>query len=160
MKTFFKRMVAAGEADRTATPGAILVVLIASAAAAFGLGATSFAELAGITIGAFLSWMAWIALTLVIGRRMMPEPQSHTNAVEILRTTGFSASPGVLRIFAAIPGLGFPVFLGISLWMSLTFVLAIRAALDYSTFTRAASLCVLSWIVHGLLFFAFVRIVI
>ena len=49
MKTFFKRMIGAArfdahtyeqiEADKTSTPGAVAVVLIASVAAAVGLGA-------------------------------------------------------------------------------------------------------------------------
>jgi hypothetical protein len=117
-------------------------------------------DIGGMTIAAFLSWTVWIALTLMIGKWFMPDPATHTNIGEILRTTGFSASPGVFRIFAGIPGIGFPIFLGVTIWMLFTFVVAIRQALDYATFSRALAVCLLGWIIHGLLFFAFVWIAI
>ena len=166
MKTLLKRMMGAArldantyeevEADSTSTASAILVVLIASVAAAVGTGSTSLAGIAGMTLAALLSWMVWIGLTLVIGKWIMPEPGTQTNIGEILRTTGFSASPGVFRIFGVIPGIGLPIFLGVTAWMLLTFVVAIRQALDYASFTRALAVCVLGWVIHGLLFFGFV----
>jgi hypothetical protein len=100
--------------------------------------------------------MVWIALTLVIGKWIMPGPETQTNAGEILRTTGFSASPGVFRIFGVIPGIGLPIFLGVTAWMLLTFVVAIRQALDYASFKQALAVCVLGWVLHGLVFFGFV----
>ena len=166
MNIFLKRMMGAArldantyeevEADSTSTASAILVVLIASVAAAVGTGSANLAGIAGLTLAALLSWMVWIALTLVIGKWIMPGPETQTNIGEILRTTGFSASPGVFRIFGAIPGIGLPIFLGVTAWMLLTFVVAIRQALDYSSFTRALAVCVLGWVIHGLLFFGFV----
>jgi hypothetical protein len=87
----------------------------------------------------------------------LPEPSTHADVGEVLRTTGFSASPGVLRIFAAIPGLGIPIFIGVTIWMLCTFVVAVRQALDYGSTGRALAVCVLGWLLHGLLFFAFVR---
>jgi hypothetical protein len=56
-------------------------------------------------------------LTLVIGKWVMPTPGTHTDIGEILRTTGFSASPDVFRIFAGIPGIGLPIFFGATIWM-------------------------------------------
>jgi hypothetical protein len=144
------------EADTAGTGSAILVVFIASIAAAVGLGSSDLANIGGMTVAAFLSWTVWIVLTLVIGKWIMPDSGTRTNIGEILRTTGFSASPGVLRIFAGIPGIGFPIFLGVTIWMLFTFVVAIRQALDYSTFDRALAVCLLGWVIHGLLFFGFV----
>jgi hypothetical protein len=170
MKTFLKRMIGAArfdgttyeqvEADSSSTITAILVVLIASIAAALGLGSPDLASVFGVTLAGFLSWMVWIALTLVIGKWSLPEARTETNIGEIVRTTGFSAAPGVFRIFALIPGIGIPVFLGVTIWMLLTFVVAIRHALDYTSFSRALAVCVLGWIIHGLLFFAFVAVAI
>ena len=166
MNIFLKRMIGAArldantyeevEADSTSTASAILVVLIASVAAAVGTGSANLAGIAGLTLAALLSWMVWIALTLVIGKWIMPGPETQTNIGEILRTTGFSASPGVFRIFGVIPGIGLPIFLGVTAWMLLTFVVAIRQALDYASFKHALAVCVLGWVIHGLLFFGFV----
>jgi hypothetical protein len=71
---------------------------------------------------------------------------------EVLRTTGFSASPGVLRILGAIPGVGLRIFIIVTAWMLLTFVVAIRQAFDYESTRRELAECILGWIVHGLLF--------
>jgi len=166
MNIFLKRMMGAArldantyeevEADSSSTVSAILVVLIASVAAAVGTGSANLAGIAGLTLAALLSWMVWIGLTLVIGKWIMPGPETQTNIGEILRTTGFSASPGVFRIFGVIPGIGLPIFLGVTAWMLLTFVVAIRQALDYASLKRALAVCVLGWVIHGLLFFGFV----
>ena len=166
MNILLKRMIGAArldantyeqvEADSSSTPSALLVVLIASVAAAVGTGSSSLAGIAGATFAALLSWMVWIGLTLVIGKWTMPDPATQTNIGEILRTTGFSSSPGVFRILGVIPGIGLPIFLGVTAWMLLTFVVAIRQALDYASFKHALAVCVLGWVIHGLLFFGFV----
>jgi hypothetical protein len=148
------------EADRSSTGAAIFVVVIASIAGALGTGTRDLAGITSVTIAAMVTWGVWIALTLVIGKRLMPRAETHTDMGEVLRTTGFSAAPGVLRVFAAIPGLGMPVFLGITVWMLLTFVVAIRQALDFASFNRALAVCLLGWIIHGMLFFAFVAVAI
>jgi hypothetical protein len=90
----------------------------------------------------------------------LPDLATHTDIGEIIRTTGFSASPGVFRILAGIPGIGLPIFLGVTIWMLFTFVVAIRQALDYASFNRALAVCFLGWLIHGLLFFAFVMVAI
>jgi hypothetical protein len=100
--------------------------------------------------------MIWIGLTLVIGKWVMPGPETQTGFGEILRTTGFSATPGMLRALAAVPLFGFPLFFGVTIWMLFSFVAAIRQALDYASFHRALAVCVLGWIIHGVLFFSFV----
>jgi hypothetical protein len=40
--------------------------------------------------------------------------------------------------------------------MLLTFVVAVRQALDYKSTGRAVAVCLLGWIVHGIVFFWFV----
>ena len=169
MNTLLRRMIGAArldgktyeevEADSSSTVGAILVVLIASVAAAVGTGSTSFADIAGVTLAALLSWMVWIGLTLTIGKWILPAPETQTNIGEVLRTTGFSAAPGVFRIFAVIPVVGLPIFLGVTVWMLFSFVVAIRHALDYASFNRAFAVCLLGWLIHGLLFLGFVTVV-
>jgi hypothetical protein len=148
------------EADRTSTAGAVLVVVAASIAAGLGSGARDLASLAGAVLVLLMTWMIWVGLTYVIGTRLLPEPQTHSSIGEVLRTTGFSASPGVLRIFGALPSVGLPIFLGVTVWMLFTFVVAIRQALDYASSGRALAVCFLGWAIHALVFFAFVLVAI
>jgi hypothetical protein len=146
MKTIVKRMIGAArfdrktyeavEADKSSTASAILIVVIASIAGALGTGTRDWAGLISVTIAAIFTWILWIGLTLVIGLRVMPSPETHTNVGEVVRTTGFSAAPGVLRIFASIPGVGVPIFLGVTIWMLFTFVTAVRQALDFDARVR------------------------
>jgi hypothetical protein len=166
MKTFFKRMIGAArldvdtyeqvEADPATTGGAALIVLAASAAAAIGAGVTDIAGIIGVTLGAIATWMVWVGLAYAIGTRVFPGTETVATIGQLLRTTGFSASPGILRVFGFIPVLGGPIFLGVTIWMLLTFVVAVRQALDYTGSGRAIAVCVLGWLIHSLLFFAFV----
>jgi hypothetical protein len=144
------------EANPAANGGAAFVVVVASVAAAIGAGVTDIAGIIGVTIGAVATWIVWVLLTYVIGTRILPGSETKATIGQVLRTTGFSASPGVLRIFGFLPTFGWPIFLGVTIWMLLAFVVAIRQALDYSGSGRAAAVCILGWLIHGLLFFAFV----
>jgi hypothetical protein len=144
------------EADPTSAGGAILVVIVASVAAAVGTGTLTPAGITAVTLFALLSWMVWIGLTLIIGKWVMPGPETDADIGQVLRTTGFSVAPGVFRIFGSLPVVGLSIFLGATLWMLLAFVVAVRQSLDYASSGRAIAVCLLGWIIHGLLFFAFV----
>jgi hypothetical protein len=166
MTTLLKRMIGAArldpltyeqvEADPATTGGAVLIVLAASVAASIGAGVTTPGGILGVTLGAMATWMVWVGLTYVIGTRILPESQTRATLGEVLRTTGFSASPGILRIFGILPAIGWPIFFGVTIWMLLAFVVAVRQALDYTGSRRALAVCVLGWLIHGVLFFAFV----
>lgn len=166
MKTLVRRMISASrldvrtyeqvESDRSSTAGAVFIVVIASIAAAIGSGARDFVSVFNGIIVLMLTWAVWVGLTYFIGTRLLPGPQTHADFGEVLRTTGFSASPGVLRIFGLLPAVGLPIFIGITFWMLLTFVVAVRQALDYTSSGRALAVCALGWLIHGLLFFGLV----
>ena len=168
MQTLLKQMIGASrldaqtyeqvEADRTSTAAALLVVILANIAAAIGAGARDLISLAGFTIVFLMTWALWVALTYIIGTRLLPEPQTHADIGEVVRTTGFSASPGMLRIFGLLPLVGAPIFLGVTVWMLFAFVVAVRQALDYGSSARALAVCVLGWLINGLLVFGFVRV--
>jgi hypothetical protein len=144
------------EADPSTTAAAVFVVLMASVAASIGIGVTDFGGLVGVTLGAMATWMVWVGLTYIIGTRILPESQTHATLGEVLRTTGFSAAPGILRIFGFLPAVGWAIFFGVTIWMLFAFVIAVRQALDYAGSLRALLVCILGWLIHGVLFFAFV----
>jgi hypothetical protein len=144
------------EADQTATGQALTVVVLSSVAA--GVGARGFdgASLANIvlfTIIAVMAWAAWALVTLQIGGRLMPEPQTRVDMGELLRTIGFATAPGMLRVFGIIPGVTRPAFVIAAIWMFLAMIVAVRQALDYRSTTRAVVVCGLGWILSLLLSF-------
>src|SRR3989442_8288080 len=168
MKNLIRRMIGAArldaqtyeqvEADPASMTGALFTAVIASIAAAVGTGIRDFVGLASATFVLLITWVVWVGLTYVIGTRLLPESATHSDLGKVFRTTGFSASPGILRILALIPAIGLPVYIGVTFWMLLAFVVAIRHALDYTSFTRAFAVCFLGWLIYGVLFFGIVYV--
>ena len=74
----------------------------------------------------------------------MPEPQTQTNVGELLRTIGFAASPGMLRIFGIVPVSAAPSTCISTAWMLVAMVIAIRQALDYKSTGRAVVVCLIT----------------
>jgi len=140
------------EADRGALGQATAVVVLASLAA--GFGAFARGGVGGFllaTIAALAGWYVWAFLTYWIGTRFLPEPQTQADYGELLRTIGFSSSPGVIRVLGVIPGLTGLVFLVASIWMLVAMVIAVRQALDYTGTLRAVGVCLIGWIVQVLI---------
>ena len=136
------------EADQQALGQAMTAVILSSVAA--GVATLSSAGVSGLfwgTFAALAGWFIWAFLTYFIGTRILPEPQTRSNVGELLRTTGFSSSPGVLRVLGVVPGLGSLVFFVAAVWMLVAMVIAVRQALDYRSTGRAVGVCVLGWIV-------------
>jgi hypothetical protein len=144
------------EADTHSNLQAIAIVVASSVAAAIGTGLKDFGSIAGLTVAAILSWLVWVLLTLLIGTRLLPAAETHSDFGEMLRTTGFSASVGLLRVFGVLPGVGWFIFTGATIWMLFTFVVAVRQALDYTSTGRALAVSVLGWLIHGMIFSTFV----
>jgi Yip1 domain len=132
------------EADRRAAPQATAVVLLASLAPVVGLsGVFGFQSDALLRVAALsiVTWVAWAVLMFQIGTRVFPEPQTRTSLGELLRTTGFAAAPGLLQVFAVLPGMMMPVFVGTWIWMIAAMVVGVRHALDYRSTPRALLVC-------------------
>lgn len=137
------------EADRSATAQALVVVILSSLAAGFGargLGGGTPTNVAFICIVALLAWAAWALLTFEIGVRLLPEPQTRSDPGELLRTIGFSATPGLLRVFGIMPAMAIPAFAISAIWMLVAMIVAVRQALDYTSTARAVAVCALGWI--------------
>ena len=141
------------EADKGAFGQAMTVVVLSSIAA--GIGSIAKGGLGGIfigTIAALIGWYLWAYLTYFIGTKLLPEPQTKADHGELLRTIGFSSSPGLIRVFGIIPGLGMIVFSAASMWMLVAMIIAVRQALDYKSTLRAVGVCVIGWIIQILIF--------
>lgn len=140
------------EADKTAMGQAVTVVILSSVAA--GLGGIAKAGMGGLVVGAvaaLVGWLIWAYLTYLIGTKLLPEPQTKADYGELLRTIGFSSSPGIIRVLGIIPGLFWIVSTVASVWMLVAMVIAVRQALDYSNTLRAVGVCAIGWVIQILI---------
>ena len=129
------------------------VVVLSSVAAGIGsISSVGFKGLIVGTISALIGWFIWAYLTYFIGTKLLPEPQTKSDVGELLRTIGFSSSPGLIRIFGIIPGLVTLVIFVASIWMLVAFVIAVRQALDYQSTLRAVGVCIIGWIIQVIIF--------
>ena len=162
MASFTERMVGAAqcnvatyeevEHDKTALGQAFVVVALSGLAA--GIGALNTGDVTMFLGGAsraILSWVIWALITYLIGTKLLPEPSTQADLGQLLRTTGFAAAPGVLRILGIVPLLSGPINFIIPIWMLATMIIAVRQALDYSTTMRAFGVVVSGWILFIIL---------
>ena len=144
------------EADKGAMGQAMGVVILSCVAAGIGtIGTTGIKGLVLGTIVALAGWFIWAFLTYYIGTRLLPEPQTKADYGELLRTIGFSSSPGVLRVLGIVPMLGGILNFIIGIWMLVAMVIAVRQALDYKSTWRAVGVCLIGWIVQIVIFALF-----
>ncbi len=144
------------EADKTAMGQAVGVVILSSVAAGLGtIADQGFVGLLTGTIGALISWVVWAYLTYFIGTKLLPEPQTKADPGELLRTIGFSSSPGLIRVLGIIPGLTLLVFFAAGIWMLVAMVVAVRQALDYQSTLRAVGVCAIGWVIQALVLWLF-----
>jgi hypothetical protein len=137
------------EADPSATGQALAVVLLSSLAAgigARGVGGMSVVNVIFVSTISLLAWATWAVVVFEIGGRLMPEPQTRVDVGQLLRTLGFAATPGMLRVFGFLPGATIPAFAIAAVWMLLAMVVAVRQALDYQSTSRAVAVCALGWV--------------
>jgi hypothetical protein len=130
------------EADTEAMGQAVGVVVLSSVAA--GIGTITRGGFAGVlpsillgTIFALIGWFVWAYLTYFIGTKFLSERRTKADLGELLRTIGFSSSPGLIGVLGVIPGLSSLVFYVASIWMLVAMVIAVKQALDFESTFRA-----------------------
>ncbi|MDY6989804.1 MAG: hypothetical protein SWQ30_17310 [Thermodesulfobacteriota bacterium] len=141
------------EADKGALGQAMSVVALSSVAAGVGsIGKIGFSGILTGTIMALIGWFVWACLTYFVGTKFLREPQTRADVGELLRTIGFSSSPGLIRVLGIIPGVGAFVHLVAQVWMLVAMIIAVRQALDYTSTLRAVGVCIIGWIIQMLIF--------
>ncbi len=166
MTSFVDRMIGAAkldvqtyeevEADKTATSQAMGVVLLSSIAAGIGGIRFGIAGLIWVLLASLISWVLWAALVWIIGTKLLPEPETQSDVGELLRTTGFSSSPGILRILGVLPLIGGVLQFLIGIWMLVAMIIAVRQALDYKNTARAVGVCLIGWVIAMVVFWLLV----
>ena len=146
------------EVDSTAIGQAMGVVILSSLAAGIGdIGRGGPGILAAV-VGALLGWLVWAGLTYLIGTRLLPEARTRADWGQLLRTTGFAAAPGIVRVLGIIPLLGWLALVIGNFWMLAAFVVAVRQALDYTSTGRAVGVCLIGWVANGVISWLFMRL--
>jgi uncharacterized membrane protein YidH (DUF202 family) len=140
------------EADQTALGQAMTVVVVAAVAAGIGtLGGGHGHGLGFLVLSVLVNlvgWFVWALLAWWIGTRLLPVPETQADVGQLLRTTGFSASPGVLKVLGILPAIGGLIVFVAGLWQLAAMVVAIRQALDYTSTWRAVGVCAIGFVIY------------
>ena len=145
------------EADTSATGQALLAVVLVSVIAGIGSGMDALVGgggsgsfLYGLMYGlaiAIVGWLVWALFAFIFGVSILRGPHTSSTWGELLRTMGFAASPRMLHIFAFIPGVGDIIVLAASVWALVATIIAVRQALDFSTW-RAILTALIGWLAY------------
>jgi hypothetical protein len=123
-----------------------MIVSVASGIGLLGAGGDFGSLILGIVFGV-AQWAIWAFITYWIGTGLLRTPETHATWGELARTTGFAQTPGILRVFGFIPGLGSVIFVGVTFWQFAAMVIAVRQALDYRSTWRAVGVVAIASIV-------------
>jgi hypothetical protein len=150
------------EADKGANGQAFTVVLIASIASGVGVGIAAIITgdsgiwfLWGLLIGigtGILGWLIWSLFAYLLGTTIFRGPDTEADYGQLIRTIGFSNTPRLLSFFSFIPFLGGIISFIALVWALVAGVIAIRQALDFTTW-RAIGTCVVGWLIYTLIVF-------
>ena len=137
------------EADKSSTGQAVLVVALVAIAS--GIATYDRYGIPGLvigTIGSLVAWFVWAYLVWLVGTKLLPEPGTQADVGQVVRTTGFSAAPGLLLVLAIIPALAAVVGIVSNIWMLVAMVIAVRQALDFQSTGRAVLVSVLGFVAY------------
>ena len=140
------------EHDRAATKQAAAIVVVGSVGAGLaGLGAGG--GVAGLVLGVIAGLVGWVVYAWVayfIGTKLLAGAETSADWGELARTLGFANGPRILLAIGVVPVLSGLAGLVVFIWMLLTTVVAVRAALDIGT-VRAIVVALISVIVAGII---------
>jgi hypothetical protein len=162
------------EADRSSIRQALGVVVLAALSAAAGAWLETFTwrspqpasslvlmlEMSTRGIEPLVFWFGGAAFAYMVGSSFFRGPDTQTDYAEVLRTTGFAFTPGLLSFLAFLsPHLvGVGVMWTLRLWMLVALMIAVRQALDFTT-ARAIGTVVVGWVLGWLVMWGMVSVV-
>ena len=140
------------DGDIKATPQAVLVVAVTGLAA--GIGSLGTEDTVGLVLIANLSkellvWGLWTITSYFVGTTLFRSRDSDTTPSwrQLLRTTGFAQSPGLLRVTTFVPYVGLPIFIVSYFWQMAAMTVAVRQTLKYASTWRALTVVLSGFII-------------
>ena len=136
------------EADRGSMGQALAIVLMACGAGALGTWVRVLSgqplpdnalplslHLTLIGLEPLTVWLVSSAFAYMVGATFLRGPETETDYAEVLRTTGFAFSPGLLLFFVWLQPeeLGLAAWSLARVWILVAAVVAVRQALDFTT---------------------------
>jgi len=136
------------EADPSAIVQSAAVVALACVAAALGFylrveaGASVLIDARPLSFQAaivglepLVIWIGASAFSYMTGASFFRGPETETDFLEVLRTTGFAFTPALLAAFSFVPPgtLGLAILAVARVWSLTATIVAVRQALDFTT---------------------------
>jgi hypothetical protein len=120
------------------TEAAIVVIATALLAGIGGLTGGVIGLIVGV-IGALIGWAVYAYFAYIIGTKVFAGPETSATWGEVARGLGYAQAPRALLVLGVIPVLGIIVALVVFVWVILTTLAALRAALDFGTWRAAGT---------------------
>lgn len=95
-----------------------------------------------------IAWMLSVVTIYIFGMKVFPGRVVKKRILPLVRTTGFAASPGIVRLLGFPPATSAIVTVGATLWMFGAMVIAIRHTFQCNGISHALRICIPGWIVY------------
>ncbi len=133
--------------DETTMGEAMTVVLIATAAAGIGASLAGPMGLIGGAVLALIGWIIQAVLAFFVGTKIIPDSDTKTDLMAVMRVTGYATAPGVLAALGFIPMLGWLAAFIAGLWQLAAFIVAIRVVMNFEGNGKAILVVIIGWLV-------------
>ena len=126
------------EHDRNASLQAGAVVALSATCG--GIASIGTYGITGLIAGVILGIAVWLlraGVILIIGTKLLRAAETEADYGQLIRTMGFAASPGLIRVLGIVPAIGTIVIIISEIWILAATIVAVRQALDYKSTLRA-----------------------
>ena len=151
------------EADKKATAQALLVVVVVAVVTGLvGLQVADDSAIWGLVLGivlALVGWAVWAGITYFVGTTIFKTATTHADWGELARVLGFAQTPGLFRILGVIPGIGPIVLIVVAVWQIAAMVVAVRAALDYTSTLRAIGVVLVGFVPYAIFLWVIAQLI-
>ena len=122
------------------------------------LAANSFVKtsigVSGIT--AIFAWFFWSILIYVIGVKLFPDKNTKASFKNILVGVGYAHAPGLLRFFAVVPEMVFPIIFLTQFWIFASLIISMKQVLNLKSNFKSFGIIFLSFLIIAFLSVSFV----
>ena len=110
--------------------------------------------ISGIT--AVFAWFVWAIFIYVIGVKLFPDKGTKVSFKNILIGVGYAHSPGLIRFFAVVPELVFPIIFLTQFWIFASLIISTRQIINLKSNFKSFGVVFLSFLIIAFLSISFV----